>query len=120
MPRVKGGYKTRRRRKKVLKMAKGYYGAKSRVYKVATEAVDKALRYAYRDRRVRKREFRSLWIVRINAAARSLGITYSQFMNGLVKAKINLSRKILADLAVKDMKAFNELVEIAKAQKTKT
>lgn len=120
MPRTKGGYKTRRRRKKVLKMAKGYYGAKSRLYKVATEAVDKALRYAYRDRRVRKREFRSLWIVRINAAARALGMTYSQFMNGLAKAKVNLNRKILSDLAVKDPKAFNELIEIVKAQHTKT
>ncbi len=111
MPRVKGGFKTRRRRKKILKMAKGYYGAKSRLYRVATEAVDRALRYAYRDRRVKKREFRSLWIVRINAAVRAVGMTYSQFMNGLLKAKINLNRKILADMAVKDPKAFNELIE---------
>ncbi len=111
MPRARGGFKTRRRRKKILKMAKGYYGAKSRLYRVATEAVDRALRYAYRDRRVKKREFRSLWIVRINAAVRAVGMTYSQFMNGLLKAKINLNRKILADMAVKDPKAFNELIE---------
>jgi large subunit ribosomal protein L20 len=119
MPRAKGGFKTRRRRKKVLKMAKGYYGAKSRLYRIATEAVDRALRYSYRDRRVKKREFRSLWIVRINAAVRALGMTYSQFMNGLLKAKIKLSRKILADIALKDPKAFNELVKIAKAQSPK-
>lgn len=114
MPRVKGGAKTRRRRKKVLKMAKGYYGAKSRLYRVATEAVDRALRYAYRDRRVRKREFRSLWIVRINAAVRSVGMTYGQFMNGLLRAKINLNRKALADIAVRDPKAFEELAKIAR------
>lgn len=119
MPRVKGGFKTRRRRKKILKMAKGYYGAKSRLYRVATEAVDRALIYAYRDRRAKKREFRSLWIIRINAAVRALGITYSQFINGLLKAEINLSRKILADMAVRDPKAFNELVEIARAQNPK-
>jgi large subunit ribosomal protein L20 len=119
MPRSKGGFKTRRRRKKILKQAKGYYGAKSRLYRVATEAVDKALRYAYRDRRTRKRDFRSLWIVRINAAARAVGMTYNQFMNGLLKAKIQLNRKILADMAVKDPKAFDELVKIAKAQNPK-
>lgn len=113
MPRTRGGYKTRRRRKKVLKMAKGYYGAKSRLYKVATEAVDKSLRYAYRDRRARKREFRALWIARISAAARGLGLTYSQFMNGLLKAKVNLNRKVLADLAVNDPVAFQELARIA-------
>jgi large subunit ribosomal protein L20 len=120
MPRARGGYKTRRRRKKILKMAKGYYGAKSRLYRVATEAVDKALRYAYRDRKAKKREFRSLWIVRINAAVRALGMTYSQFMNGLKKAKINMSRKVLADIAVKDPNAFNELVKIVRAQSEKT
>ncbi len=95
-------------------MAKGYYGAKSRLYRVATEAVDRALRYAYRDRRVRKREFRSLWIVRINAAVRSVGMTYGQFMNGLLRAKINLNRKALADIAVRDPKAFEELAKIAR------
>ncbi len=117
MPRAKGGFKTRRRRKKILKMAKGYYGAKSRLYRIATEAVDRALKYAYRDRRNRKREFRSLWIVRINAALRSLGMTYSQFMSGLSKADINLNRKVLADIAVRDPKAFNALVETVKTQK---
>jgi large subunit ribosomal protein L20 len=113
MPRARGGFKTRRRRKKILKMARGYYGAKSRLFRVATEAVDRSLRYAYRDRRVKKREFRSLWIVRINAAVRSLGMTYSQFMNGLVKAKINLNRKALADIAVNDPNAFGKLVKVA-------
>ncbi len=113
MPRAKGGFKTRRRRKKILKMAKGYYAGKSRLYKTATEAVDRSLRYAYRDRRVKKREFRSLWIVRINAAVRMIGLTYSQFMNGLQKAKINLNRQILAEIAVGDPKAFGELAKIA-------
>ncbi|HLA50373.1 MAG: 50S ribosomal protein L20 [Nitrospirota bacterium] len=117
MPRAKGGFKTRRRRKRILEMAKGYYGAKSRLYRIATEAVDKALRYAYRDRRNKKREFRSLWIVRINAALRALGMTYSQFINGLTKAEININRKVLADMAVKDPKAFNALVETVKAKK---
>lgn len=116
MPRAKGGFKTRRRRKKLLKMAKGYYGAKSRLFKIASEAVDKALRYAYRDRRAKKREFRSLWIVRINAAVRALGMTYSQFMDGLVKANIRLNRKALADMAVRDPKAFNELCEAVKSK----
>ena len=117
MPRAKGGFKTRRRRKRILEMAKGYYGAKSRLYRIATEAVDKALRYAYRDRRNKKREFRSLWIVRINAALRALGMTYSQFINGLIKAEININRKVLADMAVKDPKAFTALVETVKANK---
>lgn len=117
MPRAKGGFKTRRRRKRILEMAKGYYGAKSRLYRIATEAVDKALRYAYRDRRNKKREFRSLWIVRINAALRALGMTYSQFINRLTKAEININRKVLADMAVKDPKAFNALVETVKAKK---
>ncbi len=116
MPRARGGFKTRRRRNKVLKMAKGYYGARSRLFKTATEAVDKALRYAYRDRRVKKREFSALWIIRINAAARALGITYSQFMQGLTKAKIELDRKVLADITVNDPKAFAELVKTAKEQ----
>ncbi len=119
MPRVRGGFKTRRRRKKILKMAKGYYGAKSRLYRVATEAVDRALRYAYRDRRVKKREFRSLWIARINAAVRALGMTYSQFMNGLLKAKINLNRKVLADIAVRDPKAFGKLAKIVREKISK-
>jgi large subunit ribosomal protein L20 len=110
MPRAKGGFKTRKRRKKVLEKAKGFYGAKSRLFRVATEAVDKAMQYAYRDRRVKKREFRSLWIVRINAALRALGLTYSQFMAKLKKADIALNRKTLADMAYNDPSAFNKLV----------
>ena len=114
MPRAKGGYKTRRRRKKILKMAKGYYGARSRLYRVATEAVDRALLNSYKDRRLKKREFRSLWIVRINAAVRALGMTYSQFMSKLSKSNINLNRKALADLAYNDPKSFNQLFETVK------
>lgn len=120
MPRAKGGFKTRRRRKKILKMARGYYGAKSRLYRIATEAVDKALRYAYRDRRARKREFRSLWIVRINAAVRAVGMTYSQFMNAMARANIKLNRKVLADMALRDPKAFNELCETIKSKSRPT
>ncbi len=114
MPRAKGGFKTRRRRKKILEKAKGYYGSKSRLYRVATEAVDKALQYAYRDRKVKKREFRSLWIVRINAAARALGLSYSQFMLRLKKANVALNRKALADMAYNDPSAFSQLVEKVK------
>ncbi|MEW6417325.1 MAG: 50S ribosomal protein L20 [Nitrospirota bacterium] len=109
MPRAKGGFKTRRRRKKILERAKGYYGARGRLYRVATEAVDKALLYAYRDRRAKKREFRSLWIIRINAAARALGLSYSQFISGLKKANIALNRKALADMAYNDPTAFGQL-----------
>jgi large subunit ribosomal protein L20 len=116
MPRAKGGYKTRRRRKKVLHKVKGYYGARSRLYKTATEALDKALLYSYRDRRAKKREFRSLWIVRINAAVRSLGMNYSQFMSGLKKANILLNRKALAEIAYSDPKAFNQIAEAVKKQ----
>jgi large subunit ribosomal protein L20 len=115
MPRAKGGFKTRRRRKKVLNMAKGYYGAKSRLFRVATEAVDKALQYAYRDRRAKKREFRSLWIIRINAAARKLGLSYSQFTSTLKKAGITLNRKSLADMAYNDPAAFGQLIEKVKS-----
>lgn len=97
-------------------MAKGYYGAKSRLYRTATEAVDRSLRYAYRDRRNKKREFRSLWIVRINAAVRALGLSYSQFMKGLSMAQIGLDRKSLADIAVNDPAAFSELVKSANEQ----
>jgi len=118
MPRAKGGFKTRRRRKRILERAKGYYGAKGRLYRAATEAVDRSLRYAYRDRRVRKREFRALWNIRINAAARALGLTYSQFMAGLKKADIKLNRKVLADMAHNDPQAFNQLVEAIKVQPT--
>jgi large subunit ribosomal protein L20 len=114
MPRAKGGFKTRRRRKAVLERAKGYYGARSRLYRTATEAVDKALLHAYRDRKTKKREFRSLWIIRINAAARSFGMTYSQFMSKLRKANIGLNRKVLADLAYNDPAAFGQLVEKVK------
>jgi large subunit ribosomal protein L20 len=114
MPRAKGGYKTRRRRKKILKMAKGYYGARSRLYRIATEAVDRALLNSYRDRRLKKREFRSLWITRINAAVRSLGMSYSQFMALLKKSGVNLNRKSLADLAYNDPKSFSELLETVK------
>lgn len=115
MARVKRGVQARRRHKKVLKAAKGYYGARSRVYRVAVQAVTRASQYAYRDRKQRKRQFRSLWIVRINAAARLHGLSYSGFMNGLKKAAIELDRKILADLAVNDPKAFGALAEQAKA-----
>lgn len=114
MPRAKGGFKTRRRRKKLLEKAKGYYSAKSRLFRIATEAVDKALQYAYRDRKVKKREFRSLWIIRINAAARAAGLTYSQFITGLKKAQIALNRKTLADMAYTDPKAFNDIAETVK------
>lgn len=114
MPRAKGGFKTRRRRKKLLKMAKGYYGARSRSFRVAKEAVEHALQFAYRDRRNRKREFRSLWIIRINAAARNAGLSYSQLMNGLRKAEIALDRKVLADIAYNDSKTFENLVDKAK------
>ncbi len=115
MPRAKGGFKTRRRRKKILEKASGYYGSKSRLYRVATEAVDKALQYAYRDRKAKKREFRSLWIIRINAAVRAFGLTYSQFMSKLKKANIAMNRKTLADMAYKDPSAFNQLVEKVKS-----
>lgn len=114
MPRARGGFKTRRRRKKLLKKAKGYYGARSRLYTVAHEAVEHALQYAYRDRRNKKREFRSLWIIRINAAVRQLGLTYSQFMSGAKKAGIGLDRKALADIAYNDPGAFSKIVETAK------
>jgi large subunit ribosomal protein L20 len=115
MPRAKGGFKTRRRRKKLLEKAKGYYGAKSRLFRIATEAVDKAMQYAYRDRKAKKREFRSLWIIRINAAVRALGISYSQFMSGMKKANVTLNRKALADMAYNDPAAFSQLVEKVKS-----
>ena len=115
MPRAKGGFKTRRRRKNILEKAKGYYGAKSRLFRVATEAVDKALQYAYRDRKVKKREFRSLWIIRINAALHAVGLNYSQFMLKLKQANIVLNRKTLADMAYNDPAAFNQLVEKVKS-----
>lgn len=115
MSRVKRGVTARARHKKVLAKAKGYYGARSRVYRVAKQAVIKAAQYAFRDRRQRKREFRALWIVRVNAAARSHGMSYSTFMNGLKKASVEIDRKVLADIAVHDKAAFAVLVEQAKA-----
>lgn len=115
MPRVKRGVTARARHKKVLKQAKGYYGARSRVYRVAKQAVIKAGQYAYRDRRQKKRLFRALWIVRINAAARECGLSYSRFMNGLRQASIDIDRKVLADLAVHDKEAFAELARLAQS-----
>lgn len=115
MPRVKGGPKTRQRRKKVLKQAKGYWGGRRRLYRTAAETVTRALVYAYRDRRAKKRQFRSLWIVRINAACRALDLPYAAFMSGLKKAGVVLDRKVLAELAVEDPAAFARLVETARA-----
>ena len=114
MARVKGGVRTRARHKKVLKLAKGYFGAKSKLYRIANQAVMKALVYAYRDRRQKKRDFRKLWITRINAAARKNGMSYSRFMNGLRKSGIELNRKVLADMAVNDAAGFAKLVEKVK------
>ena len=114
MPRVKRGVTARARHKKVMAKAKGYYGARSRVFRVANQAVIKAGQYAYRDRRQRKRQFRALWIVRINAAARQCGLSYSRFISGLKKAGIELDRKVLADLAVYDKSGFAALAEKAK------
>ncbi|MBI3140918.1 MAG: 50S ribosomal protein L20 [Rhodocyclales bacterium] len=115
MPRVKRGVTARARHKKVLDQAKGYRGRRGSVYRIAKEAVMKAGQYAYRDRRQRKRQFRSLWIARINAAARELGLTYSVLMNGLKKASIEVDRKVLADLAVFDKPAFAQIANQAKA-----
>ena len=114
MPRIKRGVVAKARHKKILKQAKGYRGARSRVYKVAKQAVDRAGQYAYRDRRQRKRQFRALWIVRINAAAREHGLSYSRFISGLNKASVELDRKVLAELAVNDKRAFHALAEQAK------
>lgn len=114
MPRVKGGPKSRRRRKKILKLAKGYVGGRGRLYKAARETVERGLVYAYRDRKARKREFRNLWIARINAAARLSGLSYSELMKGLRRARVELDRKILADLAVSDGPGFARIAELAK------
>jgi large subunit ribosomal protein L20 len=114
MPRVKGGTVTRQRRKKVIKLAKGYYGAKKLLYKVANQAVMKSGNYAYRDRRNKKRDFRKLWITRINAAARMNGLSYSRLMHGLKLAGIEVNRKMLAELAVSDAAAFTQLADAAK------
>ena len=114
MARVKRGVEARRKHKKVLKLAKGYRGARSRTFKVAKQAVTRAGQYAYRDRKVKKRTFRSLWIVRINAAVREQGMSYSVFMNSLKRANISLDRRVLANIAAEDSESFADLVEIAK------
>lgn len=113
MSRVKRGFKARRRRNKILKMASGYRGGRHRLYRTAAEAVDRALAYAYRDRRARKRDFRRLWIARINAAAKQLGLSYSKLMGGLKKADVRLDRKALAHIAIFDPKAFAQIVKLA-------
>jgi large subunit ribosomal protein L20 len=115
MPRVKRGFKARQRRNKVLKLAKGYRGARSKLFRSATEAVDRALNYAFRDRRVKKRDFRALWITRINAASRINGLSYSKLIHGLKAAKVEIDRKVLADLAVSDPAGFTELAGLAKS-----
>ncbi len=115
MPRVTRGFKARRRRNRVLKLAKGFRGGKSRLYRTATEAVDKALGYAYRDRRNKKRDFRRIWITRISAGAKMNEINYSRLMGGLKKANIDLDRKVLANMAILDAPAFTEVVNLAKA-----
>ena len=114
MPRVTRGFKARRRRNKVLKLAKGFRGGRSRLYRTAAEAVDRALVYAYRDRRAKKRDFRSLWIARINAGARINDISHSRLIGGLKKASIDLDRKVLANMAILDANAFSKIVQIAK------
>jgi large subunit ribosomal protein L20 len=114
--RVKRGFKARKRRKKVLKLAKGYRGGRSKLFRTAADAVDKALMYAYRDRRVRKRDFRQLWITRINAAARMNDLSYSKFIRGLKLANVEIDRKVLADLAISDPAGFSKIAELA-AQK---
>jgi large subunit ribosomal protein L20 len=120
MPRAKGGPKTRHRRKKRLKLAKGQYGGKSRLFRTATESVDKGLAYAYVGRKDRKRDFRRLWIARISAAVRAQGLTYNRFINALKKANVLLDRKVLSDMAIKDQPGFQQLVGLAKQQLTPT
>jgi large subunit ribosomal protein L20 len=114
MPRVKRSINAKKKRRKILKLAKGFFGARSRLLKTATEAVDRSMKYAYRDRRVRKRDFRKLWIARINAAARINEITYSRLIDGMKKAGVEINRKILADIAIQDPHAFSEIVSVAK------
>ena len=114
--RIKRGFKARRRRKKVLQLAKGYRGGRSKLFRTASNAVDKALMYAYRDRKARKRDFRRLWIARINAAARMNDVSYSKFMHGLKLAQIDLDRKVLADLAISDPAAFSQIVSTVSRQ----
>jgi large subunit ribosomal protein L20 len=115
VPRAKGGSKSRQRRKKIMKMAKGYVGGRGRLYKTARETVERALVFAYRDRRVKKRTFRGLWITRIGAAAKMSGLSYSQFIKGLKQARVELDRKMLAELAVADLPAFGQLAQTAKS-----
>lgn len=114
MARVKGAVRTRARHRKVLKLAKGYFGAKSKLFRTAKQAVMKSLNYAYNDRRAKKRDFRKLWIARINAASRINGLSYSRFISGLKKSGVELNRKVLADMAVNDAAAFAQLAELAK------
>ena len=116
MPRVKRGVAAKKRKNRILRQARGYYGARNRLLKTAREAVEKGWRYAYRDRKQRKRQFRVLWIARINAAAREHGLSYSRFMFGLKEAGVEVDRKILAELAVTDPKAFGDLAELAKSK----
>jgi large subunit ribosomal protein L20 len=116
MPRVKRGVTTRRRKNRILRQAKGYYGGRGRLIKTAREAVERGWKYAYRDRKQRKRQFRVLWIARINAAAREHGLSYSRFMHGLRLAGVEVDRKVLAELAVSDPKAFGALAEMAKSK----
>jgi large subunit ribosomal protein L20 len=116
MPRVKRAVTGKKKRRKILKMAKGFFGARSRLIRTATEAVERSMKYAYRDRRVRKREFRGLWIARINAAARLNDITYSRLIDGMKKAHVEIDRKVLADIAVHDARAFTQVVTVAKGK----
>jgi len=116
MPRAKSSVVSRNRHRKVLKLAKGYRGSKSKLFRIAKNQLLKSLTYAYRDRKNKKREFRKLWIARINAAARMNGISYSRFMNGLKQAGVNINRKMLADMAISDASAFGQLVEMAKSK----
>lgn len=116
MPRVKRGVHAKKKRRKILKLAKGFFGARSRLLRTASEAVDRAMKYAFRDRRVRKRDFRKLWITRINAAARINDITYSRLIDGMKKAGVEIDRKILADIAIHDPQAFSEIVNVAKGE----
>nr|CAI78602.1 Ribosomal protein L20 [uncultured delta proteobacterium] len=114
MPRVKNAVSSRKRRKRILKLAKGYRGARSKLIRIATESVNRALNYAYRDRKAKKRDFRRLWIIRINAAARMNNISYSKLINGLKKANIELDRKVLSELAISDPNGFSEIVALAR------
>ncbi|MFB3925960.1 MAG: 50S ribosomal protein L20 [Syntrophales bacterium] len=118
MPRVKRGLTARKKRRKILKLAKGYYGGRKNLYRVATEAVERAMKFAFRDRRARKRDFRKLWIARINAAARSHNISYSSLISGMKKAGIEIDRKILADLAVHDPNGFTKIVNVAMGEQS--